>query len=165
MSATYKLLPNYTKDGFRGEHAFLSNMYHSPIEVMYEKKKIIFQSAEQAFQGMKIAHAGLNKNQSLKWLLHLADSTPQQAKKIGKEIKINIDAWRVVAYSRMERIQYLKYSQNDSLRQELVNTGTIQLVEVNYWGDTLWGIDSKTKEGHNYLGEIIMNLRKYYQNL
>ena len=41
------------------------------------------------------------------------------------------------------------------------------LVEGNRWGDTCWGVDTRTGRGENHLGKILMNVREelklYYE--
>lgn len=34
-----------------------------------------------------------------------------------------------------------------------------QIVEGNTWGDAFWGVDSRTGEGENHLGQILMQVR------
>ena len=36
----------------------------------------------------------------------------------------------------------------------------INSMEGNYWHDVYWGMDLKTREGENHLGEILMTLRQ-----
>jgi predicted NAD-dependent protein-ADP-ribosyltransferase YbiA (DUF1768 family) len=51
-----------------------------------------------------------------------------------------------------------KFSRNPELRVKLLNTGDLQLVEGNYWGDTFWGVCNG--KGENHLGKILMRVRK-----
>ena len=34
-----------------------------------------------------------------------------------------------------------------------------QIEEGNWWGDTFWGVDIKTRKGENNLGKLIMKIR------
>ncbi len=40
----------------------------------------------------------------------------------------------------------------------LVMTGVEELVEINTWNDTFWGVCNS--EGSNFLGEILMKVRR-----
>ena len=51
-----------------------------------------------------------------------------------------------------------KFSRNPELRVKLLNTGDIELIEGNYWGDTFWGVCNG--KGENHLGKILMRVRK-----
>jgi ribA/ribD-fused uncharacterized protein len=149
-----------TSNGFRDEYRFLSNMFASPIHVEYSGHKIVFPAAENAFQAMKISVANLNPQQSLDWVEAIAKVAPLKSKSMGKSININLKLWDQVAFKRMERVQFLKYTQNSDLLEKLKATNDTLLVEYNYWGDTIWGINRKTGEGENRLGKILMNLRQ-----
>lgn len=59
----------------------------------------------------------------------------------------------------MEEIIRAKFVQNPDLRQKLVDTGDLELMEGNYWHDTFWGVDCKSGKGKNHLGIILMQIR------
>ena len=60
----------------------------------------------------------------------------------------------------MEGTVLLKFNQNPELKRKLIATGDAVLVEENYWGDKFWGVCSKTGEGENHLGIILMKTRE-----
>jgi ribA/ribD-fused uncharacterized protein len=155
----YKIEDNATREGFVGEYAFMSNMKSSPIKVVYQNKNIIFPTAENAFQAMKISFSPFTPEQAMEWITMMTKVSSFEAKKKGKEIKINIIGWDQVALLRMERVQFLKYTQHPLLKNKLLATGNTQLIEINHWNDKLWGVDSKTLIGRNQLGETLMKLR------
>ena len=62
--------------------------------------------------------------------------------------------------NRMEDIVRAKFTQNQDMKQQLLATGNLVLVEGNGWHDTFWGVDLKTGEGENHLGRILMQVRE-----
>ena len=60
----------------------------------------------------------------------------------------------------MYEIVKAKFTQNEALTQKLLQTGDMPIEEGNAWNDTFWGVDIRTGEGENHLGEILMQVRK-----
>ena len=60
----------------------------------------------------------------------------------------------------MEDILRIKFS-IPKLKQDLLNTGEVELVEGNWWKDDFWGVC--TEKGQNHLGKILMKLRKEFK--
>ena len=56
-----------------------------------------------------------------------------------------------------------KFTQNPVLKLKLIETGSKKLIEGNTWGDTFWGMSSRTGKGRNALGQLLMKLRARYQ--
>jgi predicted NAD-dependent protein-ADP-ribosyltransferase YbiA (DUF1768 family) len=48
--------------------------------------------------------------------------------------------------------------QNPELREKLLCTGKLELIEGNYWGDTYWGVCRGV--GENRLGKLLMLVRE-----
>jgi predicted NAD-dependent protein-ADP-ribosyltransferase YbiA (DUF1768 family) len=48
----------------------------------------------------------------------------------------------------------------EPFRTKLLNTGDVEIIEGNYWGDVFWGVDMNKDEGQNILGRLIMKIRK-----
>lgn len=67
--------------------------------------------------------------------------------------------WEEVKIGIMEEIVRAKFTQNPHLAEKLLATGGQQIAEGNTWGDTCWGVDSRTGEGENHLGQILMQVR------
>jgi len=40
----------------------------------------------------------------------------------------------------------------------------MEIIEKNYWGDTLFGVDVRTLKGANMLGKLLMILRQKLKN-
>lgn len=83
---------------------------------------------------------------------------PDEAKKLGRRIPLRPD-WDEVKVRIMEKVVRAKFTQNPKLAGRLVETWDKPLFEGNTWHDVFWGIDLKTGEGENHLGQILMALR------
>lgn len=132
---------------FRGEYAFLSNFYESPITY----NGITFGSSEAAFQAQKCFYEA---DREL-----FRNLNPSEAKKLGRKIHI-IPDWEYRKDMIMYRIVLTKFASNDELRKKLIATGKQDLIEGNTWGDTYWGWDENKREGKNRLGEILKKVRE-----
>jgi ribA/ribD-fused uncharacterized protein len=69
--------------------------------------------------------------------------------------------WEKVKYTIMFDLVKQKFTNNQSLRKMLLDTGNVELIEGNSWGDTYWGICNGV--GENNLGKILMLIRKNFQ--
>ena len=58
----------------------------------------------------------------------------------------------------MYEIVYAKFTEDDFMKQSLINTGVHELIEGNTWNDTYWGVCKG--RGHNKLGKILMKVRE-----
>lgn len=99
----------------------------------------------------------------------MAETDPREIKKLGREVKGYVDA---VWVENRERVMYegclAKFSQNPSLRKELLSTVGTELVEASPY-DTIWGIglgerdpralNKATWRGLNLLGIALMRVR------
>jgi predicted NAD-dependent protein-ADP-ribosyltransferase YbiA (DUF1768 family) len=61
----------------------------------------------------------------------------------------------------MEYVQLLKYEQ-PTLRNLLIETGDAYIEECNSWNDIFFGVCNGI--GENYLGKIIMKIRKHIKD-
>lgn len=131
---------------FKNEYAFLSNFYPAPI--IYNG--ICFKNNEAAFQAQKSTDIGIQ--------MKFASYNANTAKQRGKKIALRPD-WEYIKIGIMNTLCYLKFLQNPDLRQMLLATGNLPLIEGNDWGDTFWGVNKKNGKGQNHLGHILMNVR------
>lgn len=136
--------PTITIGEFRGPYRFLSNFYGATIKY----KGMLYPTSEHAYQAAKTV------SERHKETIRTAH-TPGIAKRLGREVPIRSD-WEDVKVQIMADILEVKFS-NPRLRKLLMNTGTVNLVEGNNWGDTFWGV-SKGK-GYNVLGKLLMEIR------
>ena len=85
-------------------------------------------------------------------------ASPAAAKKLGASkavpIRSNWDTFRIEV---MRKAVEAKFSQNEDLKEKLLETGNRNLVEASPT-DTFWGI-GKSKKGQNMLGKLLMELR------
>lgn len=137
-------------DMFREEYEFLSNFY--PAKVQFEG--ICYYNSEAAYQAQKCK----NPDEKKQFAAMYAD----EAKRVGRKVEMR-DDWDEVKIELMRRIVAAKFEQNPQLAKRLLETGNKELKEGNYWGDVFWGIDHRTGEGENHLGQILMELREKYQ--
>jgi len=131
---------------FRGEHAFLSNMYASPIICEGET----YLTVENAFQAAKTLD--LSERKEL-----FSSSSPYSAKQQGRKVQLRRD-WEQVKLPIMKQLIFRKFHSNPSLIEKLLTTKDATLIEGNTWGDTFWGMDTR-KGGENHLGIILMDVR------
>jgi ribA/ribD-fused uncharacterized protein len=99
----------------------------------------------------------------------LLKNSPKDVKELGRQIK-NFDAiiWNEQKYNIVKNGNYLKFSQNNNLKQFLIQTKHKILVEASPV-DTIWGIglaedhanakNPKEWRGENLLGFALMEVR------
>lgn len=139
---------------FRDSLFFCSNM--APCTIIY--KNITFPSSENLYQSFKtsdINHAIL-----------FSKMTPVESKKAGKKIEEHFElpcGFKANRLKIMQKVLKLKFEQNKDLRDLLIISNDIELVERNNWNDTFWGFSKGN--GENHLGRLLMEERQYYLNL
>lgn len=139
-------------ESFTGPHRFLSNFYHSPIQI----NEYRFNTVEHAYQAAKSIDY-------LKWDAFTSNTrfpmSAGQAKKAGQKLELRPD-WDEIKLDIMHTLVDTKFAQNEDLRKLLIDTYPVELIEGNYWGDRYWGMCRGI--GHNYLGKILMAVRRQY---
>tara|TARA_Y100000034_G_C6567824_1_gene245972 strand:- start:117 stop:422 length:306 start_codon:yes stop_codon:yes gene_type:complete len=80
-----------------------------------------------------------------------------EARKLGRRVRLRSD-WHEVRLSIMKEIVHAKFTQNEDLRERLLDTGDNELIEGNTWGDSFWGVCRG--KGQNHLGNILMAIRE-----
>jgi ribA/ribD-fused uncharacterized protein len=132
---------------FKGEYAFLSNFYPSPIQVPVNGDLWPFPTVENAYQATK-------SRDPYHWVI-IGRMTPAHAKRAGRKILLRPN-WDKLKLPIMEELVRLKFL-DPKLRLMLNATGDIDIIEHNTWGDTYWGV--YRDRGYNHLGEILMRVR------
>jgi ribA/ribD-fused uncharacterized protein len=100
----------------------------------------------------------------------MATSGPKEQKAIGRRVKnFNAEVWSVISREVVYQANYAKFTQNPHMREELMATGDLEIVEASP-EDKIWGIglhetnprawDKSTWQGTNWLGEAIMRVRQ-----
>jgi ribA/ribD-fused uncharacterized protein len=132
-------------NSFMNEHRFLSNFWY--VDIVYDN---VYKSVEHFFQAMKTLDEGLRAT------IAMAD-TPGLAKKLGKTVPLRAD-WDKIKVSVMALGLCKKFSYPE-LAQKLIATYPHDLIEGNYWGDEIWGVNLKTGKGLNHLGKLLVMIR------
>jgi ribA/ribD-fused uncharacterized protein len=130
--------------GFQGDYRWLSNFER--CEILY--KGILYKSSEAAFQAQKTLN--------IKARYIFAKLNAREAKTMGAIVNIRPD-WEDVKLEIMEEICRVKFNLHQ-FKAKLIDTGMMNIIESNYWGDTYWGICDGI--GENNLGKIIMKIRE-----
>lgn len=129
---------------FRGNYFFLSNMYKTPVTY----NGLTYQSSEAAFQAQKTLDENIRKT--------FTTLSGIESKELGRKILIRED-WNKIKINIMREILYCKFTQNPTLKDKLIETEDLILIEGNTWNDTYWGVCNE--EGENMLGRLLMELR------
>lgn len=137
---------------FRGEYRFLSNFYGCPVTY----GGLTYHSAEAAFQAQKC----FSEAEKVKYT---AVTNPVVAKRMGKKEPGFPANWDEICFDIMKGIVEAKF-QNTDLRELLLSTGDRYIEEGNRHHDNRWGHciceKCRQKEGFNWLGKILMEVRK-----
>jgi ribA/ribD-fused uncharacterized protein len=133
---------------FRNQYRWLSNFWR-PVRIAYQG--VTYWSVESAYQAAKEAPPQPNRH-----LFTGKYISPGEAKRAGRGLVLRPD-WEQVKNSIMLDLLRLKFK-DLTLRQKLLATGAVQLVEGNTWGDVYWGVCRGV--GENHLGRLLMQVRK-----
>lgn len=146
---------------FSGKYHFLSNFYPAP----FMWRGHAFRSGEQAFAFAKCFFMERGSEQTTGWQRILDARTPNEAKKLGRRLAIDVKEWDRNKVQYMREIVHAKFAiAGNAIVGDLINTGDAMLIEGNTWGDKYWG---RIKEGGrwvglNKLGVILMEERGYW---
>jgi len=132
----------------------------------FEFEGMKFDRAEQFMMFCKAMF--FNDIDSAKAIMNTND--PSKQKKLGRKVKnFNVKTWSKVARDIVYIGSYCKFTQNESLFEDLERTDGTTLVEASPY-DKVWGIglseDSplalkrETWDGKNWLGEVLTEVRK-----
>ena len=150
-------------DKFEGIYEWLSNF---SIHGFVDEDGLVWKTNEHYYQAMKTT--------DMEWREKIRNAkTPYSAKKLGNKAPLRSD-WESVKITIMKKGLKMKFDYHTDLKQDLLDTGDIELIEGNWWGDIFWGQSSVTKnfkkhdrvikkgEGANWLGVLLMELRREY---
>lgn len=128
-------------------YRFLSNFW----QVQVDLDGVFYPSTEHAFQAAKTLDLTERKR------IRNAYSSAE-AKQLGKQVKLRAD-WEDVKIEVMRHLLQQKFT-TDPLEHWLLQTGEVQLIEGNTWGDAFWGVtQGGTGRGRNELGKLLMGIR------
>lgn len=134
---------------FTGKYRFLSNFH--PCKFYWKGRH--WPTLEHVYQAAKCVDlADMDA-------IHQAP-TPGKAKRLGRDVKCR-PGWEEIKVGVMHDLLMVKFADID-LRSRLLATGDEDLVEVNTWGDTFWGVSNG--QGMNYLGTLLVMVREHYRS-
>ncbi len=139
-------------DKFKDDYGQFSNFY--PVLVYY--KGIHFPTVEHAYVAGK-------STDPIFWMkiAQIPEDKAGKAKRLGRKIKLRKD-WDIVKLSHMRQLLLQKFSY-PSLKELLLSTMNIILIEGNNWHDNYWGDchcpDCENIIGQNQLGKMLMKIR------
>jgi ribA/ribD-fused uncharacterized protein len=136
------------------------------------------------YQPNKFIHAGVEYNCSEQYMMHkkallfndievanliMEQIHPRQQKMLGKEVRGFVKSiWDENCQDIMVEGLISKFTQNERLKQTLLNTGETILVEASPY-DKIWGIGLSENDpraldetkwlGQNLLGKVLMRVR------
>lgn len=129
---------------FTGEYEFLSNFYNHPIKFNGLK----FQNAEAAYEAQRTDDINVRKR--------FCRLSGNKAKALGRRVEER-EMWNYEKEEVMRQIIREKFKAHTELAQKLIDTGDEELINVNTWRDSYWGISNGS--GKNKLGRILMQIR------
>lgn len=138
-----------------GDTTWLSNFEKLKNPIMWDNNN--YYTVEAFYQAMK------TENKEERKQFQSFNLTGNQAKQLGKKVKLRLN-WDKIKYKVMEEGIKQKFDNNPLLKEKLINTGDLQLVEWNTWGDKTWGITANDNKGKNALGVILENQREIYKD-
>jgi predicted NAD-dependent protein-ADP-ribosyltransferase YbiA (DUF1768 family) len=139
-------------ESFSGKYRFLSNYW--PVDVEFEG--ISYPSVEQAYKAAKTLDIDSR--------MAIANLTPNK-KDLGEKIELILEASSIrpdwndeLRLQIMELLLNQKFDGRDPvLKQKLIDTGNLELIEGNTWGDVFFGVCNGI--GENHLGKLLMKIR------
>ena len=133
----------------------LSNLYPRPVEFEGE----VYDTAEHAYQAGKA-----RKTEVRQWILSAPSPALVAMAAHGLYWWDIRSDWSKIKFDRMRLVLRAKFTQQDDLRELLVSTGDLRLVEsatVDNPVNRLWG--EVKGQGKNMLGQMLMELRTQLQ--
>lgn len=130
---------------FGGDYQFLSNF--EPCRVTYDGE--IYSTVEHAYQAAKTLDTQQREV--------IRDcETASKAKRFGQRVLMR-DDWEKIKLGVMKELLEQKFSK-EPYKSKLLGTGTMDIEEGNWWGDTFWGVCEG--KGDNHLGKMLMQIRE-----
>lgn len=140
---------------FEGRYRFLSNFY--PVfPATIELDGFNYATVEHAFQAAKSVPSNKDFRKSMQLI-----TSAGYAKSLGNKVELR-ENWEEIKLEIMEDLVRQKFTKNENLKKQLLETGSSILMEGNYWKDDFWGIyidKQGNVRGENHLGKILMKIR------
>ena len=128
-----------------------SNLYQRPIS--FENR--VYPTAEHAYQAGKPSKAAVRE-----WILSAPSPSLVAMAAHGLYTWDIVPNWSQIKFERMRRVLREKFTQHEDLRELLLSTGELRLVEVgktNNAVNRVWG--EVNGKGLNMLGVLLMEVR------
>ena len=137
---------------FTGEYRWLSNFWLVPVKY----NGGVFPSVEHAYCSAK--------SEDFIWQEHCQNPhfSAGAIKKASRKVPL-VENWNEIKESVMEDCLRSKFSP-PHLKELLLATGDAVLIEGNWWNDQFWGVNLRTNQGQNKLGELLMRIREDLRN-
>ena len=134
-------------ESFNGPFANFSNFAPVVVE-LWERK---YPSVEHAYQSAK--------NEGEEWKKYCQSDVPAgRLKQASRHVKL-VANWDTLKVDIMRWLVWCKFQQ-EPFKTLLLSTGDQHIQEGNWWNDAFWGVNLKTGQGQNVLGQMIMETRK-----
>ncbi|CAI7592786.1 unnamed protein product [Penicillium manginii] len=155
-----------------GETGFLGQWWPSSFKWENGEETYTYANAEQYMMHRKaLLFAGpsdeITQEIGAGWEIH-----PRELRTLGRKIpNFSDEVWKENRFAIVVEGSYLKFSQNEELRQKLLETGDRELVEASP-RDRIWGVGFGAKNagarrhkwGLNLLGKALMEARERLVN-
>lgn len=125
-----------------------------PFEEVVVYGGIQYRTPENFYQAMKFDDLDERR--------YVASLNPYKAKRYARGKAP--EWWGEVKLGIMEFALREKFARGTAWYEKLMATGDEPIIEWNNWGDVYWGIDVRYGIGKNYLGELLMKIRKEFQD-
>lgn len=144
-----------------------SQWYASPFEAeILDKGKHKFNCCEQYMMAGK----ALAFNDEEVFNAIMLETNPRNHKDLGRKVRnFEPDVWNAVAREIVYEGNLAKFTSTPELTEYLLGTNDLYMVE-GAWYDAVWGVklawddpkieDSANWQGTNWLGEVLMRVRK-----
>ena|ERR1035437_8914639 len=149
--------------GFFGPYRFLSNFWLAKVfldDVEYSSVELAYQSAKWKPEHREYFQT-CSELEAIKYnVKEIIYSTPESNVPIRANGTIEQNEWRANRLGIMTDLVTQKFDPklNHENYKLLLDTGQMQLEEMNWWNDLYWGTN-KEGEGKNNLGKLLMKVR------
>lgn len=146
-------------DSFTGDYACFSNFYKMVVPCNVRRERFFY--VENAYQALKA-------RDTTEFREIITAPTPDEAKRLGRKVKMNTANWDLIKPGVMYMLVELKFFSNPGFGEILKSTGSAYLLNDSTWHDNYWGDCQCVNpdcagKGKNMLGKILMRVRRELQ--